>query len=70
MMIRSFVIVTALSLCSTSASALSMKECRAKYKAAQTKSGVGLSWVSFQEKKCGIHAKATVRPNYPGPVKH
>ena len=69
-MIRSLVIVIALCLCGTSANALTMQECRAKYKAAQTKGGVGLTWVSFQEKKCGIHAKATARPNYLAPVKH
>jgi hypothetical protein len=45
-----------------------MHECRAKYKAAQTKSGVGLTWISFQEKKCGIHAKATLgRHSLPRP---
>jgi hypothetical protein len=64
-MIRSLVIVTALCWCGTAANALTMHECRAKYKAAQTKSGVGLTWISFQEKKCGIHAKATARTPQP-----
>jgi hypothetical protein len=39
MMIRSLVIVTALCLFGTSASALTMQECKAKYKAAQGKGG-------------------------------
>jgi hypothetical protein len=58
MMIRSLVIVTALCLCGTSASALTMQECRAKYKAAQATRTFD-TWAGFQEKKCGIHAKAT-----------
>jgi hypothetical protein len=38
--------------------------------AAQTKSGVGLTWIGFQEKKCGIHAKATApTPPPAAPVK-
>ena len=69
-MIRSLAIVTALCLFGTSASATTMQECRAKYKAAQGKHGAGLTWGTFQERKCGIHAKATARPNYPAPVKH
>ena len=40
------------------ASALTMHECRAKYKAAQTKRGVGLTWVNFQEKYCGAKANS------------
>jgi hypothetical protein len=59
MMIRRLVIVTALCMCGTSASALTMQECRAKYKAAQATGTVGQSWARFQETKCGIHAKAT-----------
>jgi hypothetical protein len=72
-MIRSLAIVTALCLFGTSASATTMQECRAKYKAAQTKSksGVGLSWVGFQERKCGIKAKAHApKPALAAPVKH
>ena len=56
MMTRSLVIVAALSLCATSARAapLSMEECRAKYKAAQAAKTLGsVTWVSFQETKCG-----------------
>ena len=54
-MIRSLVIVIALCLCGTSASAeLTMQECRAKYTAALAHGGwVGDSWVAFQEKQCG-----------------
>jgi hypothetical protein len=71
MMIRSLVIVTALCLFGTSASALTMQECKAKYKAAQGKGGVGLNWVSFQEKYCGTKAKAhTPKPTPAAPVKH
>jgi hypothetical protein len=57
MMIRSLVTVTVLCLCSTSASALTMEECRAKYKAALASGGPG-NWALFQETKCGIDAKA------------
>jgi hypothetical protein len=71
LMIRSLVIVTALCLCGTSASALTMHECRAKYKAAQTKRGVGLTWANFQEKYCGTKAKAHApKPTPAAPVKH
>jgi hypothetical protein len=70
-MIRSLAIVVALCLFGTSASATTMQECRAKYKAAQTKSGAGLSWVSFQERKCGIKAKAHApKPAHAAPLKH
>jgi uncharacterized protein YdbL (DUF1318 family) len=61
-MIRSLVIVTALGLCGTSASALTMQECRAKYKAAHATGTVGDTWIGFQEKKCGINTKATTPP--------
>jgi hypothetical protein len=63
MMIRSLVIVTALCMCGTSASALTMQECRAKYKEAHATGTVGLTWATFQERKCGIHAKATAPPS-------
>ena len=70
-MIRSLAIVIALCLFGMSASATTMQECKAKYKAAQTKSGVGLTWVSFQEKKCGILAKAHApKPALAAPEKH
>jgi hypothetical protein len=53
MMIRRLAIVAALCLFGTSASALTMEECRAKYKAAMdksTKSGIGMDWAQFQVK--------------------
>jgi hypothetical protein len=59
MIIRSLVIVTALCMCGSSASALTMQECRAKYKEAHATGTVGTTWGTFQERKCGIHAKAT-----------
>ena len=61
-MIRSLVIVTALGLYGTSASALTMEECRDKYKAAHTAGTYAGTWVSFQETKCGINTKATTPP--------
>jgi hypothetical protein len=59
MMIRSLVIVTALCLCGTSASALTMQECIAKYKAALATKTQGTSWVTFQETQCDIVPKVT-----------
>jgi len=67
--IHSLAIVTALGLCGTSASATTMQECRAKYKAAQTKSGVGLFWDDYQKKYCGIDATAP-KPVPTAPVKN
>jgi hypothetical protein len=64
-MIRCFIIVTALCLCGTSASAapLTMQECRAKYKAARAKGAVpGDTWVGFQDKICGIKPPPARRP--------
>jgi hypothetical protein len=60
-MIRSLVIV-ALGLCGTSASALTMQECRAEYKAAQATGTFPGTWIEFQEKKCGINTKANTPP--------
>ena len=57
--IRSLVIVTAICLCGTSASALTMDECRAKYNAAQVPGKLVMKWADFQEKQCGINTKAT-----------
>ena len=54
-MIRRLVIVTALCLCGTSASAeLAMQECRAQYKAARAKKIFDESWTTFQQTQCGI----------------
>jgi hypothetical protein len=61
-MIRSLVIVTALGLCGTSANALTMQECRAKYKAAHAAETYAGTWIAFQETKCGINTKATTPP--------
>jgi hypothetical protein len=60
-MIRSLVTVAALCLWGTSARALTAQECRANYKAEQKAAGgsVGISWVDYQKKKCGISAKAS-----------
>ena len=67
MMLRSLVVVTALCSCGTAASALTKQECRAKYKAAQATRSVGIAWVDYQNKYCGINAKATARTS-PSPL--
>ena len=64
-MIRSLVIVTALGLCGRSASALTMQECRDKYKAAHTAGTYAGTWIGFQETKCGINAKVAAPPMAP-----
>ena len=71
-MIRSFAIITALCLCGTSASAaLTIEECKAKYKAAHATKTYAGTWIAFQETKCGIHTKDTVpKPAPAAPVKH
>ena len=74
MMIRRLAIVAALCLFGTSASALTMEECKARYKAAMdksTKSGIGMDWAQFQVKECGISANAPEpKPTPSAPVKH
>jgi hypothetical protein len=60
--IRSLAIVTALCLLGTSASATTMQECRAKYKAAHAAGTYAGTWIGFQETKCGIDTKATTPP--------
>jgi hypothetical protein len=73
MPIRSLAVVIALSLFCTSANALTMEECRAKYKAAMKtyKGGVGIHWTTYQEKECGISANAAEPKSAPAaPVKH
>ena len=71
-MIRSFAIITALCLCGTSASAaLTIEECKAKYKAAYATKSYAGTWIAFQEAKCGINTKATAPKTAPAaPVKH
>ena len=58
-MIRSLVIITALGLYGTSASALTVQECGDKYKAAHAAGTYAGTWIGFQETKCGINTKAT-----------
>ena len=73
MPIRSLAVDIALSLFCTSANALTMEECRAKYKVAMKKykGGAGIDWTQFQEKECGISAKAAEPKSAPAaPVKH
>ena len=74
MIIRSLVIVTALCLCGTSASALTMQECKAKYKAMRA-TGTYKPWVTFQETQCKTNAEGTMPTPPPAapkpqPVQH
>ena len=60
MKFRSLAIVAALCICGTSANALTMKECSAKYKAAQTAGTLnGQKWKDFRKAQCGAEAAAT-----------
>ena len=60
MIARHLVIFAALCLCTTSANALTMKECSAKYKAAQTAGTLnGQKWNDFRKAECGSDAAAT-----------
>ena len=60
MIARSLAILAALCLCGTSAQALTMKECSAKYKAAQTAGTLnGQKWQDFRKAQCGSEAAAT-----------
>jgi hypothetical protein len=57
---RPLVILVTLCLCGTSANALTMKECSAKYKAAQTAGTLnGQKWNDFRKAECGAEASAT-----------
>jgi hypothetical protein len=59
MIARPLAILAALSLCG-SAQALTMKECSAKYKAAQTSGTLnGQKWQDFRKAECGSDATAT-----------
>jgi hypothetical protein len=59
MIARSLAILAALCLCGTSAQALTMKECSAKYKAAQTAGTLnGQKWQDFRKAQCGSEAAA------------
>ena len=60
MIARSVATLALLSLCATSADALTMKECSAKYKAAQTAGTLnGKKWNDFRKAECGSDASAT-----------
>jgi hypothetical protein len=67
-MIARLAIVAALCVCATSASALSMKECSEKYKAAQA-AGNKLKWNDFRKAECAADAAATpaAAPAAPAP---
>ena len=57
---RSLAIFAAVCLWGTSANALTMKECSAKYKAAQTAGSLnGQKWNDFRKAECGADAAAT-----------
>ena len=60
-MIARFAIVAVLCMCATSASALSMKECSDKYKAAQA-AGNKLKWNDFRKAECAADAAAPAVP--------
>jgi hypothetical protein len=56
-------LVGALALDSISAEALTMKECSAKYKAAQTAGTLkGMKWNDFRKAECGTEASASPAP--------
>ena len=60
MIARHLVILATLCLCGTSANALTMKECSAKYKAAQTAGTLnGQKWNDFRKAECSAAASAT-----------
>ena len=66
MLMRSFVIAAALCLCGTSADALTMQECSAKYKAAQAAGTLkGQSWAAFRKAECGADASPAAAPATP-----
>ena len=72
-LLRLLVTVAAMSLLGTSANAaMTMEECKAQYKAEHTdKKPVGLTWVDYQAKRCGIDPKASAPTSKPAaPVKH
>ena len=60
MIARHLAVVAVLCLCGTSANALTMKECSAKYKTAQTAGTLnGQKWNDFRKAECGSEAVAT-----------
>jgi hypothetical protein len=68
-MTRCLATVAALCLFVTSASALTMEECRAKYKAEKAAGMASIAWVDYQKKRCGIDPKAAA-PKPTSAVKH
>jgi hypothetical protein len=67
MIVRRFAVVVALCMCGTSANALTMKECSAKYKAAQTAGTLkGQKWNDFRKAECG--SEAAIKPAAPAPA--
>ena len=60
MIVRHIAVAATLFMCCTSANALTMKECSAKYKAAQTANTLnGQKWNDFRKAECGATAAAT-----------
>ena len=60
MIARHLAVVAVLCLCGTSANALTMKECSAKYKTAQTAGTLnGQKWNDFRKAECGSEAVVT-----------
>jgi hypothetical protein len=72
MVIRCLATVVAVGLFGTSANALTMKECRAQYKADLSPKGAApMSWHDYQVKRCGIDPKASAPTQKPSaPIKH
>ena len=61
MIARHLAVVAALCLWGTSANALTMKECSARYKTAQTAGTLnGQKWNDFRKAECGTDASATL----------
>src|SRR4029079_11820531 len=68
MIARPLALLAMLFLCGTSAQALTMKECSAKYKAAQTSGTLnGQKWQDFRKAECGSEASATPAAAPPSP---
>jgi hypothetical protein len=62
-MITRSLILFVLCLCGTSANALTMQECSAKYKAAQAAGALkGQSWAAFRKAQCGAEATPAAAP--------
>src|SRR3954452_22654545 len=68
MIARPLAIAAALCLYGTSANALTMKECSAKYKAAQTAGTLGAQkWKDFRKAECGAATPAAAPAATPAP---